>query len=352
MAEQPRGWRVRTKREGAHELRIAFPPGPRRKGAGKLLEILHPKTERNPKACGVAQMNPAELVIFGNPKRKNATWMRVAGVVGKLVSTRGDTPATVEYQLEKRDGTKVWVKPRISSKKNSSKRRKNPHRAGCGCAICKNARGEKHSPGCGCAVCRRGKNPKRSAPNTSRSHVVRKRATHAGRKRRRNQGEGDSTEAVKLYQAFHGKDPSGLIERQVSDTIRMEYVALGDLEYLIVDPPDPGRRDVKVDFEGDRVKLASSPNGAQLYLIGGNQNLSAMLDKFTDDATKDFIELGAAVEVQYFAHKSQANFQPVSYFHKFGEESGVAPMAVYDQIKKQVFLIGGEYRVEAPGIVN
>ena len=66
VAAKPRGWRVRTKTEGAHELRIAFPPGPRRTGSGKLLEILHPKGERNPK-CGLAGKNPMELIIFGNP---------------------------------------------------------------------------------------------------------------------------------------------------------------------------------------------------------------------------------------------------------------------------------------------
>jgi hypothetical protein len=73
----PRGWHVRTKRAGPHEIRIAYPPGPRRRGAGEVVEILHPKGERNPECTMTAEtaehlaQNPGEeLVIFGNPKRR------------------------------------------------------------------------------------------------------------------------------------------------------------------------------------------------------------------------------------------------------------------------------------------
>lgn len=551
VATKPRGWRVRTKREGEHELRIGFPPGPRHRGVGKLLEILHPKSERNPE-CQIVGKNPAELVIFGNPSnnreleqaseklrkarerlqsantqkekreaaaeiefwgnkaaylehaRINPTHMRVDGVVGKVVDTRGSA-GSPEYLLETKDGKRVWVKPRHRPRLNT---KSNPHRAGCSCAICKNARGEKHAPGCGCAICQRnrgGKSKTRGNPKQfsgwksfskyeknflRRIHVkaprnekevqaakemlrkidvtnARHRSTNpdlydairhgdrvtivnrfgqqrTGRavmrgpagwvlnmggphgtpaiaspenvtrvkksnraeppigwqqwqdqmykritkilkaqgkadnytlgdleqaektadrqlraelgggyernSRHRNQAD-EMGQAVKLYQTFHGKDPSGIVEKHVSAAMRLEYTALGDLEYLIVVPED-SRKAVKIDFEGDHVKLAASPEGNQLYFIGGNQNLASCLDKFTDDPSKDFIELGSASELQYFAHKSVSNFQPVSYFHKFGEESGSLPMAFYDKLKKQVFLIGGEYRIEAPGITN
>lgn len=308
------------------------------------------------KAHRVAHSNPAELVVFGNPslcaavqgaRDANPTWMKVAGVSGKLLDVRGDTPATIEYLIEKRDGSKVWLKPRVgpATKKN---RAKNPHPAGCSCAICKNARGEKHAPGCGCAICRR----KRGVNGQKNPSAIINRAANPRRKkksRRRNQGD-DLAQSRKLYSDFHGKDPAGVITRQTSDKERLEYAALGDLGYLKVLPLE--KPEVKIDFEGDRVKLASSPDGSQLYLIGGNQNVSALLDKFTEDASKDFVELGVATEVQYFTHKAMHDFKPVDYFHKFGEESGVAPIAVFNQLKKEIFLVGGEYHVEAPGIVN
>jgi hypothetical protein len=50
VATVPRGYRVRTVKTGSHQVRVAFPPGPRKKGAGKLVSILHPKAE-NPKRC-------------------------------------------------------------------------------------------------------------------------------------------------------------------------------------------------------------------------------------------------------------------------------------------------------------
>ena len=48
IAAVPRGWKVRTKAyPDGHEVRIAFPPGRRKTGAGKLISILHPNREKN-----------------------------------------------------------------------------------------------------------------------------------------------------------------------------------------------------------------------------------------------------------------------------------------------------------------
>ncbi|MGH7246818.1 MAG: hypothetical protein ACREH9_01815, partial [Pseudomonadota bacterium] len=172
--------------------------------------------------------------------------------------------------------------------------------------------------------------------------------------RRRNQDDSasETTQAVELFQTFHGKDPSGVIEKQVSAAMRLEYTALGDLDYLIVKPEGAGA--VRIDFGGDGVKLASAPGGTQLYLIGGKQTLDdACLSKFTDDTSKDLFDLGEAHEVQYIAKKAP-NFDTVKYYHKFGEESKSSemPRAFYDALRKQIFLAGGEYHVDAPGIIN
>src|SRR5882672_328335 len=73
VQQTPRGWRVRTVKPGPHsqhEVRIAFPPGPRKKGSGKVVEILHPADEKKNPSCEVskkAKSNPGELLIFGNP---------------------------------------------------------------------------------------------------------------------------------------------------------------------------------------------------------------------------------------------------------------------------------------------
>lgn len=223
VAEAPRGWRVRTKMMSTHILRIAFPPGPRKKGAGKVIEIFHPVNE-----------NPCSMP------------------------------------------TKVGTK-------------------------------EKRNPGA-------------------------------------------TEEASALYEDFHGKSPKEILELQESDAARQTFTALGDLQELVIDAP-AGK--VKIGFSSaDRVKVASAPGGKQLYLLGGNQNLDSQLEQFGSDPGKDFVELGAAVQITYQARKSMDNFTLVNYWHKLGEETGEPPLAFYDRLKRRIFLAGGRYRVEAPGIIN
>jgi hypothetical protein len=119
VAKKPRGWNVRTMRtETGHELRLAFPAGPRKKGSGRLLEILHPSHE-NP-SCQVtphtaaheaasffgienpsellligangSQQNPGELLILGagNPSKKE-TRERAARIRGARLNPAGET---------------------------------------------------------------------------------------------------------------------------------------------------------------------------------------------------------------------------------------------------------------------
>jgi len=48
VAVPPRGWRVRTiAHPSGHEVRVAFPHGARKGAVGKLVEILHPRREKN-----------------------------------------------------------------------------------------------------------------------------------------------------------------------------------------------------------------------------------------------------------------------------------------------------------------
>ena len=407
VAPKPRGWRVRTKRTGHHELRIAFPPGPRRTGSGKLLEILHPKGERNPE-CELAGKNPAELVIFGNP-----SWMKIDGVVGKVIDTRG-SGLTLEYLLETKDGKQVWMKPRHRPRTANARSQNadlydaiRPHdrvtivdheghqRTGravmLGPAgwvlnmggphgtpaiahsdnVTRVKKSNQSEPPIGWQQWQdqmykritkilkaRGKTDNYTLGDLEQAEKTADRQLRAElgggyerNARRRNQSDGTG-QAVKLFQTFHGKDPRGIIEKHVSDAMRMEYTALGALEYLLVENESGDK--VKINFQGDGVTLASSPQANQLYFIGGNQNLSPCLGKFTDDETKDFIDLGDALEVQYLARKAQGNFEPVKYFHQFGEEKRGSdlPRAIYDKLRKQVFLAGGEYTIEQPGIIN
>lgn len=277
VTKAPAGWKVRTQLSGKHRIRIAYPPGKRQKGSGKVVEVLHPKGE-NPKCA----MNPAELVIFGNPHKASPAKRRVAikrqpRSIGKAIPEEG------KYDL----------------RKLREVRRK---------ALSKNAR------------------------------------------RRNQEDQGDLKQAVHLFQTFHGKDPQQVLEKQETAAMRLNYTTLGNLDYLLIERDDG--KQVKIDFEGDGVKLASAPEGRQLYCIGGNQNLERVLDQFKTDDSKDFIDLGECVEVQYEARKAHNNFELTGWHHKFTRPR---PQIMYNAIQRRIFFVGGNYFIEgnvdlSPGI--
>ena len=163
-------------------------------------------------------------------------------------------------------------------------------------------------------------------------------------------------EAVRLFEVFHGRQPSEVLEEQRSALQRRTYTALGDLSYILV---EGAKGTVKLEFDGDGVKLAMSPNGRQLYLIGGDQDLDRGLGDFTDDESKDLFDLGTALEVEYVARKTHSNYEPIAWYHKFGEEKDGSelPRLFYDRLKREIFFAGGEYFVDdtneiSPGIEN
>jgi len=166
------------------------------------------------------------------------------------------------------------------------------------------------------------------------------------KRRRRNQPQ----DAKALYRKFHGKAPKEVLELQESAAIRGEYASLGDLVELVV--KSPAGDSLRIGFEGEKVKLASSPNGGQLYFLGGNQALDGTLSRFKTDATKDLVDLGEAQSIVYRAAKDFTGFKSSDWEHAFGEESGERPSAFYDKLKRRIFLVGGTYRVERPGIVD
>ena len=233
----PAGWRVRSVESGAHVIRVAFPPGPRRQGAGRVVQILHPLRSDNP--CSI---NPPELVILGNPARP---------------------------------------------------------------------------------------------------------------KGRRNPEEG-TEQAIESFREFHGRDPKEIVEMQRSAAMRMDYFAIGPLlglapyvEGLKIPSPehwDDGGYPVLL-FKN--VKLAMNPEGTQLYALGGDQDLGGTLGHFDADATKDFIDLCEIAYVTYEARKSLDQFDLVQYTHSFSEPR---PLLGFDQVKREIFFVGGRYKATPLGI--
>jgi hypothetical protein len=358
VQQTPRGWRVRTIVPGPqskHEVRIAFPPGRRRKASGRVVEILHPAEERNPK-CDIskkARTNPGELLIFGNPDRKGfgnhkpGCPCKFCDRARRLQSGELKPPPLPNRRKKNSQAAKRATRERAARIRGA---RLNPWHVGQR-VIYSTASGDHtgtitkvmtktvlfkfDKDGHTISVWKTAikANPKRSGP----------------RRRRADRNPSETKQAVRLFQGFHGHDPKEISAQHVSAAVRLDYTALGDMKYLIVETPLG--KEATFTFEGDGVKLASSPDGKQLYCIGGNQNILPLLEEHS--AEKDFIDLGDCLEVAYLARKVHGEFRPIEYFHEFGELNGALPRLMFDKVRKQLFFIGGDYfinvNVRAPG---
>jgi hypothetical protein len=418
----PRGWKVRTAMSGRHRVRIAFPPGARRKGSGEVVEILHPKGE-NPScnvtpsaAAKIASKFPAELphgsagrtaksnsrqaktyrvieIDAGDKTRELSSGLSRKEALEKLKRLRetyghhglrfvmyhdrenprrsnasellifGNPPKLPFTKAEKKELRRLGFRPSDFLRSDPEKvratlRRIEEIRE-------KERRGEYGNPKGGAYVIKFGPGSysrtfrtKFAAESFNRKtrqpgEVIYVRPGHdfrnpkGGRRRRMNQGD---TGAAELYQEFHGREPREILEMQEALAQGTDYAALGALVQLVF--KDGSGKRLEISFEGDRVKVAANPEGTQIYFFGGNQNVGGSLEEASADASKDFVELGECLEIVYTAQKGFDGFQTIDYVHKFGEDGGAKPTLVYAKQMKKLLLIGGDYRVEAPGIVN
>ena len=98
--------------------------------------------------------------------------------------------------------------------------------------------------------------------------------------------------------------------------------------------------------------LAAVPNSKQLYILGKQTAADSILASLGSDPEKDVLDLGFVYLIEYFTQKRFDRFEPINYFHHFGESSGVTPRLIYDRSNKLLSLAGGEYKVTPRGIEN
>jgi hypothetical protein len=169
------------------------------------------------------------------------------------------------------------------------------------------------------------------------------------RRKGKNPGDGDElAAAAALSEQFHGR-PAHTV-REVSDEVaeRTQLADLGRMLVLLVQD-DNGR--FRLPFRSG-VRLASSPDGGQLYFVGGDQVIDPAQLGLEAALPKDHLVLGEVVEIGYHTSKAFHNFEPIDYHHTFGEKSGIRPVLNYDNLSHQLYLSGGAYQVRPEGIVN
>ena len=99
------------------------------------------------------------------------------------------------------------------------------------------------------------------------------------------------------------------------------------------------------------MRLACTPNGGQLYFVGGDQSIDLAALRI-DAEGKDHADVGEVLLVSYLTKKGFHNFEPIEYGHNFGEDGGILPTLHYDTRNKLLYLSGGSYVVTDAGIEN
>lgn len=174
-------------------------------------------------------------------------------------------------------------------------------------------------------------------------------ALNPKRKGRRNPNDGMQG-AADLYEDFHGKRSEQITTLIESQRIRSDYAQLGRLIWIDLNTLT-GLRAV-LEF-GDDTHLCSSPDGRQLFILGGDQTVDlGALDMSSDEWMRDSMVLGTAEKITYRTEKGFHDFEEIDYYHKLGEDTGVKPQLVYDTINRRLSLVGGQYLVKPEGIVN
>jgi hypothetical protein len=176
---------------------------------------------------------------------------------------------------------------------------------------------------------------------------------NAGKRIERKQNPEDA--AAALSESFHGRDPETITTFEEEEHEHEWYAGLGDLVELKV--RTVSGLDATVEFpEGkSRPVLASSEDGRQLYIVGGDQTLDLDSLKMSGEKwERDLMTIGEITEVTYRTEKGFDSFKPTDYFHHFSEEDKrhPKPTLLYDARSKALKIAGGGYKVEAPGIIN
>jgi len=323
----PRGYKVRSiKHADGTVVRLAFPPGPRRKGAGRLVSILHPKNpEWREKISDWGEVMLTQLMDDYKSLRRSGWTKQEAELEAIRRSTAGRGIVS--------DFRKIVASERDNPK---SKTREQVEKA--------QAKAVKFLRD----VAKDDDKADEIAGMSVEEYAEKKHWTISNpRKGRRKNPNGEIDKAAEKYREFHGEDPEHVVDVQEKEIARDTYSGLGLLYDLKVRNNGALSR---LDFSTCGCVLARSVDGHQLYIVGGDQDCDAVLDG--QQKGKDFVNVGKIETIAYVTRKDFDHFKESAYEHKFGEEGGDKPWLLYNRLSKRLFIVGGDYTVAKPGIIN
>jgi HNH endonuclease len=145
-----------------------------------------------------------------------------------------------------------------------------------------------------------------------------------------------------LAEAFHGRS-AGEVTEVIEELEEHGVLAdLGQLNEIVIRKP---KRTIRFD---KNTRFASSEEGTQLFLVGGDQSVD--LGAFPDvDESKETVVLGEAESVTYTTakfHLGDEDKESGPYEHKFAEDGGTRPLVIYDTRNRLLSFAGGTYATE------
>jgi len=154
-------------------------------------------------------------------------------------------------------------------------------------------------------------------------------------------------DAAALSESWHGRPAERATDYNEAFRYRGALTDLGRLQEIAVLETD--RKAMLIKFDA-HTRLASSENGKQLYIVGGDQSLDlGALGIVGEEAEKDLIPIGEVHHVVYVTakqHLGKADKVRGPYQHVLGEESGVMPILMYDRLNKACGFAGGVYNID------
>lgn len=153
-----------------------------------------------------------------------------------------------------------------------------------------------------------------------------------------------------IYEAFTGQPSEKITIFDEPHMAAGNYDWLARLLVLYVKPVTRGQ---VLEIKGRGVVMVADKN-SKIWFVGGDQDVSAHLEQFgARPLGQGRYELGEAVRIDYKQRKDHApNPEKDEWKHFFGEESNIRPHVEFDAIRKRLFLVGGDYRIEERGIIN
>lgn len=151
-------------------------------------------------------------------------------------------------------------------------------------------------------------------------------------------------EAEDLSEAWHGRPPEKVTVLDEVLHVHGKLVDLGGMECLEI--CDGEKYVIPIKF-GHDVRLCSSEDGKQLYLMGGSQEID--VEPFGVEEDKDMVVLGEAAAIVYFTskcHLGKADKIPGPYRHVFADENGERPTVLYDCRNHLILFAGGSYKIQ------